>query len=243
MDSSAWLTFLKTVQDFIQSLILLIIHRKSSVRLNLEKFTTYLVNSEVAVMALSSLPGNIETGGLFAIQLLLASMNTLCQAMTSSLRTTKQLDETLSQLLGKTTAVMGPAIQASLRAQTGSLLDQAFSVDVVTGMVRSELACAYPQDEPSEGITQESLSHMGMYRSFSQQILRELCPSQRPMDFLVSSLHFLSAYYAAAEITKALGQEELFVAILQNVHKLLAGTRSYSTTMNIFFYQTWYSVF
>ncbi|XP_029620990.1 unhealthy ribosome biogenesis protein 2 homolog [Salmo trutta] len=222
VDSSAWLTFLKTVQDFIQSLILLIIHRKSSVRLNLEKFTTYLVNSEVAVMALSSLPGNIETGGLFAIQLLLASMNTLCQAMTSSLRTTKQLDETLSQLLGKTTAVMGPAIQASLRAQTGSLLHQAFSVDVVTGMVRSELACAYPQDEPSEGITQESLSHMGMYRSFSQQILRELCPSQRPMDFLVSSLHFLSAYYAAAEITKALGQEELFVAILQNVHKLLA---------------------
>lgn len=111
---------------------------------------------------------------LLSVQLLLASLNTLCQAMTSSLSKTKQLDETLSHLLGKSTAVMGPAIKACL---TDSLLGQTFTVDVMTGMVKSELTCACLQDEPSEGITQESLSHMGLYRNFSQQILRELCPS------------------------------------------------------------------
>uniref|UniRef100_A0A3P9A4F0 Nucleolar 27S pre-rRNA processing Urb2/Npa2 C-terminal domain-containing protein n=1 Tax=Esox lucius TaxID=8010 RepID=A0A3P9A4F0_ESOLU len=220
VNSSHWLIFLKTFQDFIKSLISLIIYRKSSVCLNLEKFTTYLVNSEVTIMALSAVQGNTETASLFSIQLLLASMNMLCQAMSSGLGKSKKLDETLSQLLGRTTAVMGPAIQASLRAQLGSLLGQAFTVDVVTVMVRSELACAYPQNEP--GLPQASLRHMVLYRTFSQQILRELCPSQRPMDFLLSSLHFLSVYYSAAKMTKSSDLEELFVAILQNVHKLLA---------------------
>ncbi|KAL0983814.1 hypothetical protein UPYG_G00133100 [Umbra pygmaea] len=220
VESSTWLMFLKTIQDFIRSLILLIIRRKQSVRLNLEKFTNYLVSSEVAVMPLSAV--RVKNDGTFSGQLLLASMSTLCQAMTANIGKTKQLDETMSQLLGKTTAVMGPAILANLRAQTGCLLGQAFTVDVVTGMVKSELAHAGSRAEPSGGITQGSLCHMALYRTFSQQILRELCPSKRPMDFLLSSLHFLSAYYAAAKATKASDLDELFEAILQNVRKLLA---------------------
>ncbi|KAJ7984901.1 hypothetical protein DPEC_G00359570 [Dallia pectoralis] len=220
VDSSRWLIFLKTFQDFIKSLISLIIHRKSSVCLNLEKFTTYLVNSEVTVMVLSTVQRKSKTTRLFSVQLLLASMNMLCQVMTSGLGKSKMLDETLKHLLGRTTAVMGPAIQTCLKVQLGSLLGQAFTVDVVTVMVRSELACVCPENDPD--VTQEGLRHMPLYRTVSQQILRELCPSQRPMDFLLSSLHFLSVYYAAAKMTKASDLEDLFVANLQNVHKLLA---------------------
>lgn len=212
---SDWHAFLRSLQDFIHSLIQLIIHRKSSVRLNLEKFTTFMLSSEVAVRSAAAMPTQPDTKGLFSLQLLLGCLTSLSQAMTSALGKSKPLDETLGLLLERITVVMGPAVQTNLQAQTDSLLGQAFSVDVVTAMVRSQVA-TIPQDG------EVSLSHMLMYRSFCQQILKELCPAPRPMDFLVSSLQFLGQYYCAVERSKETKEEELFVQVLQNVNKLLA---------------------
>ncbi|XP_062320043.1 unhealthy ribosome biogenesis protein 2 homolog [Osmerus eperlanus] len=219
LDSSDWLAFLRSLQDFIQSLIHLIIHRKSSVRLNLEKFTTFMLDSEVAVRSASVVPAQSDTKGLFSSHLLLACLTSMGQAMTSAMGKSKPLDETLGQLLERINAVLGPAVQISLQAQTGSLLRQAFFVDVVTGMVRSQLATS-----PQESNKEVSLSHMPMYSSFCQQILRELCPAPRPMDFLVSSLQFLGQYYCAMERWKSAELDELFVQVLQKVVKLLGAS-------------------
>lgn len=49
-DSSDRLAVLRAVQAFIESLVQLIIHRKSSVRLNLEKISSYMFNSQVNVI-------------------------------------------------------------------------------------------------------------------------------------------------------------------------------------------------
>ncbi|KAF4105750.1 unhealthy ribosome biogenesis protein 2 homolog [Onychostoma macrolepis] len=214
LDGLIWLSFLQSVQDFIQSLIQLIIDRKSSMCLNLEKFTSFMVESNLTAGVLA-----VDAGDLCSLQLHLVTLSTLCKEMITSLGKNKQLDQTLTHLLEKATSVMEPAIQAMLMRK-GSRQIQSFSVEMVTIMIKSELARA----SISENDGQKKISHMAFYRSFCQQILKELSPAPRPMDFRISSIHYLSAFYMAAEKTKATDLEELHIKILQSVHALLSGT-------------------
>ncbi|XP_043110892.1 unhealthy ribosome biogenesis protein 2 homolog [Puntigrus tetrazona] len=214
LDDLIWLSFLQSVQNFIQSLSQLIIGRKSSVCLNLEKFTSFMVESNLTAGVLA-----VDAGDLCSLQLHLVTLSTLCKEMITSLGKNKQLDQTLTHLLEKATSVMEPAIQAILVSK-GSRQIQSFSVEMVTVMIRSGLARA----SISENDKQKKISHMAFYRSFCQQILQELSPAPRPMDFLISSIHYLSAFYMAAEKTKATYLEELHINILQSIHALLSGT-------------------
>lgn len=215
VDGPTWLSFLQSVQDFIQSLIQLIIDRKSSMCLNLEKFTSFMVESNIAAGVLA-----VDTGDLCSLQLHLVTLSMLCKEMITTLGKNKQLDQTLTHLLEKATSVMEPAILAVLMGKGSGLLRQSFSVEVVTVMIRSELARA----SSSEDDGQETISRMTFYRSFYQQILKELFPSPRPMDFLISSVNYLSAFYTAVEKTKAADLEEVHIEILRSVHTLLSGT-------------------
>ncbi|RXN27802.1 unhealthy ribosome biogenesis 2-like protein [Labeo rohita] len=212
LDGQIWLSFLQSVQDFILSLIQLIIDRKSSMCLNLEKFTSFIVESNLTA-------GILDAGDLCSLQLHLVTLSMLCKEMITSLDKNKQLDQTLTHLLEKTTTVMEPAIQAVLMHK-GSRQSQSFSIEMVTVMIRSELARASISEDDSP----VKISHMAFYRSFCKQILKELSPAPRPMDFLVSSVNYLSAFYMAAEKTKARDLEELHIKILQNIHALLSGT-------------------
>ncbi|XP_073690066.1 unhealthy ribosome biogenesis protein 2 homolog [Garra rufa] len=206
LDDQIWLSFLQSVQDFIDSLIQLIIDRKSSMCLNLEKFTSFMVES------------NLTAGDLCSLQLHLVTLSTLCKEMITSLGKNKQLDQTLFHLLEKATAVMEPAVQAMLMHKE-SRRSQFFSVEMVTVMIRSELAGA----SISEDNRPKKISHMAFYRRFCQQILKELSPAPRPMDFLISSIDYLTVFYMAAEITKATDLGQLHIKILQSIHALLSG--------------------
>lgn len=237
------LDLIKAVQGFIRCLVQLIIVRNSSVRLNLDEFACYLTGKETASRQIVA-PGSGDPGAsILSVYLLLASLASFSQAMSSNLGRSKPIDQTLAQMLQRTTATLGPAVESVLRLQTGSqsvnqpasILSQAFVVEVVTVMLHCELSSLSVAEENKQNDTK--LSHVSLYQGFCQQILKEISSAHRPMDFLESSLHFLSAFYKAlkerggkreekqGEDTKG-GKEldELYMQILQKVHRLLTGT-------------------
>ncbi|MEQ2196495.1 hypothetical protein XENOCAPTIV_030655 [Xenoophorus captivus] len=227
---SDWLDFVSAAQGFIGSLVQLIITRNSSVRLNLDQFASYLTSKEM-VSRQNELPSS--GASMLSVHLFLASLTSFSQAMMSNLGRSKAIDQTLTEILRKTTSVLGPAVESALKPQSAffeavtepaSALGQAFVVEVVTVMLQSELASMSLQLENK----QITLTHMSLYQTFCQQILREMSSAPRPMDFLVCSLHFLSAFYKATERRgeeKEKGEEleELYVEIIQNVNRLLTG--------------------
>ncbi|XP_029283982.1 LOW QUALITY PROTEIN: unhealthy ribosome biogenesis protein 2 homolog [Cottoperca gobio] len=254
--SSDWLDLIKAVQGFIRSLVQLIIIRNSSVRLNLDQFVSYLTSKEMASTQILA-PSSAAVSGkpdpaasILSVHLLMASLTSFSQAMTSNLGRSKQMDQTLSQMLTRTTASLGPAVESVLKPQTvsesviqpASILGQAFVVEVVTVMLHCELSSLSVQNENKQN--QLTLSHMTLYQGCCQQILKEISCAHRPLDFLVSSLHFLSTFYKAVEKTsgerrrrrrrreeeeeeekKAAGKlDELYMQILQNVHRLLTAS-------------------
>ncbi|KAM8894743.1 unhealthy ribosome biogenesis protein 2 homolog isoform 1-T2 [Spinachia spinachia] len=246
---SEWLDFIKAVQSFIRNFVQLIIIRNSSVRLNLDQFASYLTSKEMAnaqlVPSSSALVDEPDPRAcILSVHLLLASLTSLSQAMTSNLGRSKQLDQTLTQMITTTTASLGPAVESVLKPQTvgqsviqpASILGQAFMVEVVTVMLDCELSSHSVGDGNKQKDTHLPLSHVTLYRGFCHQIFKEISSAPRPLDFLVSSLHFLSAYYKAVEKTSGEREETreekkagkkldvLYMQILQNVHRLLTAS-------------------
>ncbi|XP_023280760.1 unhealthy ribosome biogenesis protein 2 homolog [Seriola lalandi dorsalis] len=251
------LDLIKAVQNFIRSLVELIIMRNSSVRLNLDQFVSFLTSKETASRqnvapssaAVSSKPD--PGASILPVHIMLASLSSFAQAMTSNLGRSKPVDQILTQMLTRATASLGPAVESVLRPQTlsdaaiqpSSILGQAFVVEVVTVMLHCELSSLSLEDQNKEDGTKLTLNHMTLYQGFCQQILREISSAPRPMDFLVSSLHFLSTFYKAVERTrraKEQGEEEkgakeldeLYIQILENVHRLLTAPWLSSNELN-----------
>uniref|UniRef100_G3PUR3 URB2 ribosome biogenesis homolog n=1 Tax=Gasterosteus aculeatus TaxID=69293 RepID=G3PUR3_GASAC len=212
---SEWLDFIKAAQSFIRTFVQMIIIRNSSVRLNLDQFASYLTSKEMAkaqiVPSSSALADKPDPRAcILSVHLLLASLTSFSQAMTSNLGR-------------RTTASLGPAVESVLKPQTvgqsviqpASILGQAFMVEVVTVMLDCELSSHSVGGANKQDDTQLPLSHVTLYRGFCQQIFKEISCAPRPLDFLVSSLHFLSAYYKV---------DVLYMQILQNVHRLLTAS-------------------
>ncbi|KAJ4946876.1 hypothetical protein JOQ06_008919 [Pogonophryne albipinna] len=150
--SSDWLDLIKEAQGFIRALVQLIIIRNSSVRLNLDQFASYLTTEEMSNMTIVA-PSSTAVSGkpgasILSVHLLLASLTSFSQAMTSNMGKSKQMDQTLTQMLTRTTASLGPAVESILKPQTvsespiqpASVLGQAFVVEVVTVMLHCELS-------------------------------------------------------------------------------------------------------
>lgn len=242
--SSGWADLVTGVQDFIKSLVGFIIIRDSSVRLNLEECTSYLANHEIARRQLVALPAQTDPDeaqlsvsetqetetDIFSLQLLLASLTSMSKAMARCLGR-KAIDQTLSEMIRKTTAALGPIVENILKSQAvsqpASVLGQAFLVEVVKVMLQCDL-CSLPAESAEEQSSAGPYSaYMPLYHSFCQQILKEIHSAQRPTDFLRSSLRFLSAYYCMVKRNTAAkngGEEsnELYTRMLRTVFTLLA---------------------
>lgn len=234
--SAEWLDLIKALQGFIRCLVQLIITRNSSVRLNLDQLACYLAGVENR---------QVETGSgdlFFHAQILLASLASFAQTMSSNIGRSKPLDQTLAQMLTRMTASMRPAVQSVLKPHTGgpsvsqpaAILSQSFVVEVVTVMLHCEQSSLSVEKDAKPN--DDKLSHMSLYRGFCQQILKEISSASRPMDFVMSSLHFLWTFYKAlegrgGESKQEAGDEmderkeldELYMQILQTVHRLLTG--------------------
>lgn len=245
MCCSHWLDIISASRDLITSLVQLIINRNSSVRLNLDQFTCYLTGKKMASRQdVTTGPATSEAElvrSRSSDHLLLAVLTSFSQAVVSNLGRSKSMDQTLAQILIRTTSSLGQAVKFVLKPKTGSqsgnqpasLLSQAFLVEVVTVMLRCELSSLSVKQENDQ--TDIKLSHMNLYQGFCQQILKEICSAQRPMDFLVSSLHFLSLFYKVLNKTggnienqeekmkRKKELDELYTHILQTVHRLMSG--------------------
>ncbi|CAG11011.1 unnamed protein product, partial [Tetraodon nigroviridis] len=247
-ETTGWLDVISASRDLITSLVRLIINRNSSVRLNLDQFTCYLTGQGVAggpaVSSGSAHTSEAELGrSRSSDHLLLAVLASFSQEMVSNLGRSKSMDQTLAQMLIRTTASLGQAVKIVLKPKTGgqsgkqpaSMLSQAFLVEVVTIMLRCELSSS-SSAEPESRQADMELSHMDLYQGFCQQILKEICSAQRPMDFLVSSLHFLSSFYQVLKKTgrnvehqeekmkREKESDELYARILQTVHRLMSAS-------------------
>lgn len=244
MCSSHWLEIISATQDLITCLLQVIINRNSSVRLNLDQFNCYLIGKEMARRK-DVTPGSVATSEVelgrsrCSDHLLLASLASLSQAVVSHLGRSKSMDQTLTQILLKTTASLGQAVKSVLKPKTSqsgnqpaSILSQAYIVEVVTIMLRCELSLLSVEQENEQ--SHINLSHMNLYQAFCHQIIKEICSAQRPMDFLVSSLHFLSLFYQVMKKTGGNVEErekmkrdkeldEVYVHILRTVHRLMSG--------------------
>ncbi|XP_061670322.1 unhealthy ribosome biogenesis protein 2 homolog [Syngnathoides biaculeatus] len=226
--SSDWLDLMKALQDFIVYLVQLIVVRNSSVRLNLDRIASYLSSKDTT----SKLEGSV-----MSVHLLLASLAASSKAMTSNLGRNKQMDQTLIQTIARTTSSLGSAVESVVKAQyvnepdvqPACSLSPAYVVDTVTIMLQCKLSYMTAGDEEKT-----ILRHETLYQGFCQQILKEINSAARPVDFLVSSLNFLSVRYLA--VTKLKGKEkeeeegkkksvkevdELYAQIIKNVHRLL----------------------
>ncbi|KAF6731197.1 Unhealthy ribosome biogenesis-like protein 2 [Oryzias melastigma] len=216
--SANWLDVVKAAQNFILSLVNLIIVRNNSVRLNLDQFASFLTAKEAAIRQVT------QSSAGASVHVLLAILTSFSQAMITNLGRSKPMDQILTQVLTCVTASLAPAVELVLKPHSATTLNQAFLVEVVTVMLRCEMATLSGED-------QLVLTHMTLYQSFCQQIIREMSSASRPTDFLVSSLRFLSSFYAAVEKTsRSMEQGEasddaeldkLYTQILQAVHELL----------------------
>ncbi|XP_028290291.1 unhealthy ribosome biogenesis protein 2 homolog [Gouania willdenowi] len=220
--STEWSGLIKAFQGFIKSSTQLIIFRNSCVRLNLDQFTSFLISREGSKCSLSS------------DHLLLASLTSFCEAMISSLGRSKQMDQTLPEMLTRLSASLGPKIESILKPQTvlssDTVLSQAFIVKVVTVMLHCELSTQPKETEDEQCI---SLTHMNIYQGVCQQVLKEINSAQRPMDFVVSSLNFLSVFYKAAGMSKRKTEhDKLYTQMLQSMHRLLSASWLSSTDVN-----------
>lgn len=222
VDHLAWFSFLRSVQAFIHSIMRVILERKSSVRINLDKFTAFMIDRAHSAGTSFVDSGNCDKAPC-SFQLHLATLSILCNEMMSVLGKSPQLDESLTQLLGKIISVMGPATQTVLMGKADTGLSHSFYIDVVTVMVKSELAKVSHHTQDIDDGQQPKLSSMALYSSFGQQILEGMYPAPQPMEFLISSLHYLSAFYMAAEKTQESKLDHLHFQILQWVYKLLSG--------------------
>ncbi|XP_077420781.1 unhealthy ribosome biogenesis protein 2 homolog [Vanacampus margaritifer] len=224
--SSDWLELMKATQDFIIYLVHLIMVRNSSVRLNLDQVASFLTSEDTTAN---------HGGSIMSVHLLLASLAAASKAMSSYLGRSKPMDQTLTKTLARTTSSLRSAVESVLKAQIVSepgvpsacSLSPAFVVDSVTVMLRCELSSL-----AAGGDGKTTLSHETLYQGFCQQILKEMNSAARPVDFLVSSLRFLSAFYMAVmrtggkeeegeENKKVKAIDELYAQIIHNVLKLL----------------------
>lgn len=234
--SANWLDLIKALQGFISCLVQLIISRNSSVRLNLDQLACYLIGVKSRQIVTCS------GDSVFYAHLLLASLASFSQTMSSNIGRSKPLDQTLYQMLRRMTASLRPAVQSVLKLYTGDpsvsqpsgILSQTFVVEVVTVMLHCEQSSLSVENDARPN--DEKLSHMRLYQGLCQQILHEISSTSRPMDFVKSSLHFLCTFYKALherggeskeeqvdEMDERKELDELYMQILQTVRRLLTG--------------------
>ncbi|XP_053359016.1 unhealthy ribosome biogenesis protein 2 homolog [Clarias gariepinus] len=219
LDNSAWFSFLQSVQTFIDSITHVILERKSSVLINLDKFTNFMI-----VLGKSYLDSGDCDEALYSFQLHLVTLSTLCKDIMSVLGKSTQLDEALTQSLEKIISVMGPATQTVLIRKSDNGHIQSFFIDVVTVMIQAELAkVSHQTQDISDGDQKHKLSNMALYSSFGQQILEEIYLASQPVEFIIASLNYLSGFYLAVEKTQESNLDSLHFKILQSVYKLLSG--------------------
>ncbi|XP_077202563.1 unhealthy ribosome biogenesis protein 2 homolog isoform X2 [Paroedura picta] len=228
LTAAPWEEFLRGIQIFLEHYLQIVLERRLSVKLNMEKFTSFLATCQPHAVS-SQLT---EHWSPAADQLLLVALSAQCHVLTLHVQKQSRnwkASETLLILLQQAMLQTGATIQAFLRnSPKGQPLPLAF-IPCVTTLLKADSSCTQPvwlltgEDEQrrlQESNRHQQLSHRDLYQRFYTQILRELDLASGSMQFLSSALHFLAAFCSMSEFFPA---QETSVAVFHSVKKLLSG--------------------
>ncbi|XP_060098821.1 unhealthy ribosome biogenesis protein 2 homolog [Heteronotia binoei] len=228
LPAAPWEEFLQGIQVFLEHYLQIVLERRLSVKLNMEKFTSFLAACQPHA-ASSELT---ELWNPTAYQLLLVALTAQCHVLTLHIQKQSgnwKASETLLNLLKQAMLQTGATIQIFLRNSTkGQPLPLAF-IPCATTLLKADLSCtqiACPmtgEDEQKrlqESRRNQQLSHRDLYQRFYTQILRELDLAGGSFQFLSSALHFLAVFCSMPELLPA---QETSVAVFHSIKKLLSG--------------------
>ncbi|XP_009469126.1 PREDICTED: unhealthy ribosome biogenesis protein 2 homolog [Nipponia nippon] len=217
-----WAQYLQEVQAFLENFLQMIIERRQSVRLNLEKFMSFLVSCKPDVGAAKS--KGWKNGNPAAGQLLLMAFTTLCHVVTLYLQ---QLPEKKLQSADVLSALLEPVVLQVVRTVEHGLqsntqnqpLPVAF-IPSVTTLLKADLSHPVKkgwQKEPSGFLEQPRIK---LYQKFYSQILRELPCAGGNLQFLQSALQFLTVFCSVPELYPG---KESAITVVFAIKKLLTG--------------------
>ncbi|NXD79949.1 URB2 protein, partial [Halcyon senegalensis] len=217
----AWAQYLQEVQAFLENFLQMIIERRQSVRLNLEKFMSFLVNCKPDVGAAKS--KGWKNWNPAAGQLLLMAFTTLCHVLTLYLQ---QLPEkklrsvdVLSALLEPVVLQMVRTVEHSLQSNTRNQPLPVAFIPSVTTLLKADLSHTVKggQKEPSGFLEKPRIK---LYQKFYSQILKELPCAGGDLQFLQPALRFLAVFCSVPELYPG---KETAVVVVFSIKKLLAG--------------------
>ncbi|KAM6084732.1 unhealthy ribosome biogenesis protein 2 homolog [Theristicus caerulescens] len=216
-----WAQYLQEVQAFLENFLQMIIERRQSVRLNLEKFMSFLVSCKPDVGAAKS--KGWKNGNPAAGQLLLMAFTTLCHVVTLYLQ---QLPEKLqsanilSALLEPVVLQMVRTVEHGLQSNTQNQPLPVAFIPSVTTLLKADLSHPVKkgwQKEPSGFLEQPRIK---LYQKFYSQILRELPCAGDNLQFLQSALQFLTVFCSVPELYPG---KETAITVVFAIKKLLTG--------------------
>ncbi|XP_040453911.1 unhealthy ribosome biogenesis protein 2 homolog isoform X2 [Falco naumanni] len=217
-----WGQYLQEAQAFLENFLQMIIERRQSVRLNLEKFMSFLVSCKSDGGAAKS--KGWKNWNPAAGQLLLMAFTTLCHVVTLHLQ---QLPEKKLQSANVLSALLEPVVVQMVRTVEDGLqsntenqpLPVAF-IPSVTTLLKADLSPAVKkgwQKEPTGFLEQPRIK---LYQKFYSQILRELPCAGSNLQFLQSALQFLTIFCSVPELYPG---KETAVMVVFAIKKLLSG--------------------
>ncbi|KAJ7342238.1 hypothetical protein JRQ81_009864 [Phrynocephalus forsythii] len=223
-----WDRFLGSIRIFLEHYLRVILERRQSVRLNLEKFMSFLATCQPQAGGAKQ----AEMWGPAAEQLFLVAQAALCCTLTKHLQAQQGKPQALGilpSLLEQAVLQTGAAIRLCLRhRRKGQPLPFAF-IPCLTTLLQADSFCAHAvslvaEESQAEGLTKPSpfrpLSHEELYCRCYLQILRELDLAGGNVQFLRSALEFLTAFSSLPGLYPAHG---VSLAVFHSVRKLLVG--------------------
>nr|XP_009507074.1 PREDICTED: unhealthy ribosome biogenesis protein 2 homolog [Phalacrocorax carbo] len=217
-----WAQYLQDVQAVLENFLQMIIERKQSVRLNLEKFMSFLASCKPDVGAAKSKVW--KNWNPAAGQLLLMAFTTLCHVVTLYLQhlPEKKLQtvDVLSALLEPVVLQMVRTVEHGLQSNTQTQPLPVAFIPSVTTLLKADLSHAVKkgwQKEPSGFLEQPRIE---LYQKFYSQILRELPCAGGNLQFLQSALQFLTVFCSVPELYPG---KETAVTVVFALKKLLTG--------------------
>ncbi|KAM8809402.1 unhealthy ribosome biogenesis protein 2 homolog [Eudromia elegans] len=222
----AWAEYLQEAQSFLEHFLQMIVERRQSVRINLEKFLAFLVSCKPDAGAARS--KCCKNWNPAAEQLLLIAFTMLCHVITLYLQQQAekklQSGDVLPALLEPAILQMGQAVEQGLQSNVQSQHVPIAFIPSVTTLLKADLSHALSkgdqQKNPKEPGGFLERPHIKLYQKFYSQIVKELPSAGGHLQFLQCALQFLTVFCSVPDLFSG---KETAVTVVYAVKRLLAG--------------------
>ncbi|NWZ89630.1 URB2 protein, partial [Nesospiza acunhae] len=217
-----WAQYVQEVQEFLENFLQMIIERRQSVKLNLEKFMSFLVSCRPDTGAAKSI--DWKNWNPAAEQLLLTAFTTLCHVVTLHLQ---QLPEKKLHSVDVFCALLEPVVLQMVRTVEHGLqsstpnqpLPVAF-IPSVTTLLKADLSHPVKKDWQKEPRGFLKQLRVKLYQEFYSQMLKELPCAGSNLQFLRLALQFLTVFCSVPELYP---EKQTAVMVVFAIKKLLSG--------------------